>query len=91
VRAAGLPDLLHRISGGIVESLRSSERLCARELFIRYVHCCHFGPELASDLHGEMAQSSETKNRESLPGRDFRLFERAIHRYSGAKERRCFG
>ena len=88
MHSAGAAHFLHHVAGRGVERSGGAQRLGQRELLFGNIDRSHFRSRSAANLDGNVAESADAENRQSLPGANLGLLEGAMNRDSRTKQRR---
>src|SRR5271155_3036203 len=88
MRAARATKFLGDICRGRVQSCGGAESFGVRELFIGDINRGDGGTQARADLHGELTEAADAKDRQTLARLDFGVLQGAIHRDAGAEKRR---
>src|SRR6516162_9114517 len=80
--------LLDHIRRGCVEANRGTKRFRKSQFLFGDVNRDDFCPQFPRDLHGDMTQAANAKDRQALARSYSGLLQRTMGGYTGTKERR---
>ena len=91
MHAAHAAQFLDDIYGGRVQSGGCAKTFRTREFFIGDINGGDGCAQPDADLHSDLAQAADTEDRQTLAWLDFGVLQGAIHRDTGAEQRRGIG